>query len=151
MNKEENQEIARDLLTLFPMIKRKLLPPAKTNQGSELSVTDFFILKTLEDFGDLTSTEIGKKLRIQKSNLTPLVQKLEESGFVIRTPSSADRRVKYMSLTGEGAGCLQRIAVKLEEGMEKRLEHLQEEDLIKLQESVLNMHDILAKLDQEEE
>ncbi|SFQ35431.1 DNA-binding transcriptional regulator, MarR family [Salibacterium halotolerans] len=148
MNKEEKQGIARNLLTLFPMMNKKLFPPSRSRQDNDLSITLFFILKTLEDFGDLTSTEVAKKLSIQKSNLTPLVQKLEDSRFVIRYSSAQDRRVKYMSLTEEGFRYLERSSFHLEEEVQKKLGDLQDEDLKKLDDSVLQLQTILAKLEQ---
>ncbi|WP_026702440.1 MarR family winged helix-turn-helix transcriptional regulator [Salibacterium aidingense] len=147
MNNEEKGEVARNLLTLFPLINKKLFPPFKSWNENDLNITHFFILRTLEEVGDLTLTQIGKKLSIQKSNVTPLVQKLEKSGFIQRQPSPSDRRVKYMSLTEGGADYLKRHEEDLEMQMQKNLESLKEEDLQKLRESVLQLQSILAKID----
>lgn len=47
--------------------------------------------------------EVAGGLGVDPSNLTGLVDRLEQLGLVERRPSEADRRVKTLALTAEGA------------------------------------------------
>lgn len=49
-----------------------------------------------------TMGEIAEVLHCDRSNVTGIVDSLEERGLARRTPSELDRRVKLIELTGEG-------------------------------------------------
>jgi len=46
--------------------------------------------------------EIASVLRCDRSNVTGIVDGLEERGLARRTPSESDRRVKLIALTADG-------------------------------------------------
>ncbi|RSL33070.1 MarR family transcriptional regulator [Salibacterium salarium] len=151
MRELNRRDIANNLLAIFPLINKKLFPTSKLTQQSDLNITHFFILKTLEDAGDLTLTEIGKRLSILKSNLTPLVQKLEKKEYVTLIPAKKDRRLKYLQLTEEGAAYLKEHQYLLAQEIQKRLGKLEYSDLEKLNESVSHLQEVISKLDNEED
>jgi DNA-binding MarR family transcriptional regulator len=61
-----------------------------------------------------TMSEIAGFLHCDNSNVTGIVDVLEERGLASRRPSERDRRVKLIELTGEG----QRVRVRLLEAVE---------------------------------
>jgi len=52
--------------------------------------------------GEITATELGKKLDMQKGSLTTLIDSLEHMGLVAREPDLTDRRKYLLSLTKQG-------------------------------------------------
>jgi DNA-binding MarR family transcriptional regulator len=62
-----------------------------------------------------TMSEIATVLHCDNSNVTGIVDGLEERGLVLRTPSEADRRVKLIALTSEG----RRVRARLMRAVEK--------------------------------
>jgi DNA-binding MarR family transcriptional regulator len=50
----------------------------------------------------LRMVDIKKQMCVSKSNVTQLIDKLEEAGFVARETSSSDRRLTYAKLTKDG-------------------------------------------------
>jgi DNA-binding MarR family transcriptional regulator len=62
-----------------------------------------------------TMSEVADFLHCDNSNVTGLVDVLEERGLAIREPSAADRRVKLIALTAEG----RRVRVRLMRAVEK--------------------------------
>lgn len=140
------EDIASHFLSIFPLINKKLFKRDDTLQQSGLNLTHFFILKTIEHYGKLPTTQIGKKLSIQKSNLTPLIKKLIEKGYVERVPATHDRRVIYIQLTKSGESFLTKREDVLHRDVQERFQSLEEEDLIKLDESLKVLRDIISKL-----
>ena len=52
--------------------------------------------------GELDQSTLGRMLVVNRSNVTGLVDRMEEAGWVRRTPDAQDRRVKQVGLTAEG-------------------------------------------------
>jgi DNA-binding MarR family transcriptional regulator len=67
-----------------------------------------------------TMSEIAAVLHCDNSNVTGIVDGLEERGLAVRTPSEQDRRVKLISLTAEG----RRVRARLMRAVEKPPEWL---------------------------
>jgi DNA-binding MarR family transcriptional regulator len=57
----------------------------------------------------LTQSEIGRRMNVTSSNVTRLIDGLEEDGFVRRSADHSDRRVTYVELTEEGQALAERI------------------------------------------
>jgi len=62
-----------------------------------------------------TMSEIAAVLHCDNSNVTGIVDVLEEKGLATRGPSPADRRVKLIALTAEG----RRVRARLTRAVEK--------------------------------
>jgi DNA-binding MarR family transcriptional regulator len=67
------------------------------------------IINLLYQHKHLTSTEIGKKLDIEKGSLTSLIDQLEDKGLVIRCNDAKDRRKFLISLSAKGREEVEKI------------------------------------------
>ena len=66
----------------------------------DLSPSQFNLLNLLTDFPDgCTQSDLGRQLIMHRSNVTGLVDRLEERGLVARKESSTDRRAWLVVLT----------------------------------------------------
>ncbi len=54
------------------------------------------------DDGCLGQTDLGRMLLVNRSNVTGLIDRMEEAGWVRRAAADEDRRVKVVCLTAEG-------------------------------------------------
>jgi DNA-binding MarR family transcriptional regulator len=54
--------------------------------------------------------ELPKRLMVSAGNLTPIVDRLAEDGYITRTPSNLDRRVQIVCMTVEGRKAFRRMA-----------------------------------------
>jgi MarR family transcriptional regulator, organic hydroperoxide resistance regulator len=80
-----------------------------------------------------TMSEIASYLHCDNSNVTGIVDVLEEKGLVKRRPSEQDRRVKLIELTAAGRG----VSAKLNEAVERPpawLQRLSEADQVTLRD-----------------
>ena len=70
----------------------------------ELGITypQYATLIALNEAGDQTVGELGDKLFLESSTLTPLLKRLEAAGYVTRRRDAEDERQVRVSLTPEG-------------------------------------------------
>ncbi|WP_333668222.1 MarR family transcriptional regulator [Acinetobacter guillouiae] len=75
---------------------RKLLTPLG------LTYPQYLVMLVLWEKDGLTVSEIGEKLFLESSTLTPLLKKLQSNGIVNRERSTKDERQVIISLTATG-------------------------------------------------
>lgn len=68
-----------------------------------LTPPQFYVLATIGYAGGLPFGEIGAKMMVTVSNLTGIVDRLEEKKLVVRKRDEKDRRVVHVLLTDRGA------------------------------------------------
>jgi DNA-binding MarR family transcriptional regulator len=69
----------------------------------ELSSAQCHVLHLIEPERPIPMGRLAEALACDASNVTGLVDRLESRGLVRRLPAAADRRVKVLALTPEGA------------------------------------------------
>jgi MarR family transcriptional regulator, 2-MHQ and catechol-resistance regulon repressor len=69
----------------------------------DLTPPQFYVLATIGYAGGLPFGEIGAKMMVTVSNLTGIVDRLEEKKIVARKRDDKDRRVVHVVLTEKGA------------------------------------------------
>lgn len=67
-----------------------------------LTYTQYIVMMTLWQFCDMSAKEIGKKIYLDSGTLTPVIKKLEKSGFVKRQRVVEDERFVKINLTEKG-------------------------------------------------
>ncbi|UOR10243.1 MarR family winged helix-turn-helix transcriptional regulator [Halobacillus amylolyticus] len=142
----DTSKLVEETLSVIPLMAKKIFGPIHVLQDSDLHHTHFHILNIIADAGSIRTTEIGKKLAIRKSNLTPLLNKLITKKFILRIRDNQDRRVIYIEVTEEGKNFLAEKKGILQEEVKERLAKLDLEDQRKLQEAVFNLNSVLEKL-----
>ncbi|UFU04480.1 MarR family transcriptional regulator [Ruania suaedae] len=68
-----------------------------------LTYPQFLVLVELWDRGPLTVSDLGEDLALDSGTLSPLLTRLERSGFVSRSRTSEDARVVTVQLTAAGS------------------------------------------------
>ncbi|WP_229736005.1 MarR family winged helix-turn-helix transcriptional regulator [Novosphingobium endophyticum] len=66
----------------------------------DLRISDASVLMLIAERTDMTSSDIGKVLDIQRANMVPLLNRLEAAGLIARKP--IDRKSQAVVLTPEG-------------------------------------------------
>ncbi len=69
----------------------------------DLTAPQFYVLATIGYAGGMPFSNIGEKMMVTVSNLTGIVDRLEEKGLVTRVRDLRDRRVVRVMLTDKGA------------------------------------------------
>lgn len=87
-------------MDLFQAQRRRFMAIA---QEFELAPQQVMTLKSLGRSGPMPMSELADVLACDSSNVTGIVDRLEDRGLVVRRPGPNDRRVKLLELTDRGA------------------------------------------------
>src|SRR5436190_5438572 len=67
-----------------------------------LTYTQYIAMVALSEGDDQTVSALGEKLFLESNTLTPILKKLEQSGYISRARDPADERQVRVSLTQAG-------------------------------------------------
>ncbi len=99
------------LLTCTTLISAELR--RQLREHFDFTLPRFDMLAQLDrEPGGLVLTELSKRLMVSPGNVTPIMNRLLEEGFITRATSSLDRRVQIVCLTAEGRKKFRRMAKK---------------------------------------
>jgi len=73
----------------------------------------YMVLSAVRRFCPGTQLELGRRLAIDKTVMTHVIDALEEAGLVTRRPGPADRRARRVALTAAGEEALQAAVERL--------------------------------------
>src|SRR5690348_10133487 len=73
---------------------------------TDLSMGQWAALRTLDSHGPMTPGELAAHEKVQPPSMTRIIAKLDEHGYVARTPDPTDGRQVVVSPTGEGRSLL---------------------------------------------
>lgn len=103
-------QICLDLLKIWSRIKANIERSAD-NYG--LTLQQVFVLYRLYDQGDTLMGALAKKLRCDASNVTGIVDRLENQQLIIRRSMPEDRRAKVLCITSSGKHLIEQIIPEL--------------------------------------
>ncbi len=111
--------------TLLSKIGDKILKP--------LGLTDaqfnvLMLLKYQSEHGEMNQTNLGSKLLVNRSNVTGLIDRMEQAGWVQRTPDPSDRRVHIVKISSSGRRILEKAEKMYFNGVKKVMSSLSEND-----------------------
>jgi MarR family 2-MHQ and catechol resistance regulon transcriptional repressor len=149
--REENLgKVSIDLLSLPPLInrliRRKLIMTTILDDDVDLKLPHFEIMRVLADEGTMHPAKIGEKLLIAKAQMTYLIDKLVELGFVIREMDSVDRRTFNLTLTDKARKLLNEQDTMVISAVTDVMASLSEKELESLSYNLRTLRDILFKL-----
>jgi DNA-binding MarR family transcriptional regulator len=75
-----------------------------------LTYPQFLVLLVLWERGDTSVTGIGNALQLETGTLSPLLKRLEATGFITRTRQAEDERSVVVGLTPAGRAVEERVA-----------------------------------------
>ena len=100
------------MFELIRLSKRRFMAIASE---FELSPPQVMALRQLDPDEPKPMSELALALRCDNSNVTGIVDRLEDRGLVERRAAAHDRRVKMLSITPRGAEIRAALAARLDE------------------------------------
>jgi len=100
-----------------------------------------FVLACLDEYGTQSQRELADRLAMDRSDLTKLVDKLEQAGEVRREPDPKDRRRYQLSITRSGKTTLKRGIQIMDEATNEVLAGLTTQERAALEQLVLRALD----------
>lgn len=106
-----------------------------------LTYPQYLAMVALWHRDDQTVSELGEQLFLESNTLTPLLKRLESSGFVARRRDSADERVVRLSLTKTGRALANKAACVPEQI--QRATGMRHEEFVQLNRLLASLRDNL--------
>jgi DNA-binding MarR family transcriptional regulator len=97
------------------------------------------LLVLIDAEGPMSQRALGRRLRIDKSPMVGLIDDLERLGLAERRRGRSDRRVQDIHLTAKGQRVRQRVPRLADEGNERTLRALDDDERVIL-------HDLLLRV-----
>jgi DNA-binding MarR family transcriptional regulator len=98
---------------------------ARAFEAMGLTQAQFDVVVTLGDTAGMTCKELGEKTFITKGTLTPVLDRLESKGLIVRAKGQRDTREKHVSLTPEGQRAYERHFMGFVDAMRARFDVLE--------------------------
>lgn len=102
LDPEMIDSVAQNMFYALPLIKKRLLHMDMVQKEHGTPLSHVQVLAMLQDVGTMSVSEISRRLGIAKPNITPLVDRLFEAGYVDRQHDENDRRVVNIVLLPAG-------------------------------------------------
>ena len=103
-------------------------------QGHRLTDAQFNVLVQLKYAGGsaLSQAALGRRLVVNKADMTGIIDRLERTGLVERVAHPNDRRVNLVRMTAEGENAVETLEAGYLEGVGKLMSGISQTDLNRL-------------------
>lgn len=145
-NLETIHEAGENIFNATIVMHSKLVNFQSMSKTCEIPQSHMRIMFILKKFKEKTMTDMAKAMNISKPNLTPIIDRLIQDGYVERKEGQKDRRKLMISLTDKGWAFLGAMEDKVKEQTRHKLEGLSDEEVQVLNESSKKIIEILKKL-----
>lgn len=106
-----------------------------------ITATQLNALKLLQSVGDLSLSDLSKRMSATNSAITGLVDRMVDAGLVVREQSAEDRRVWKIRLTPEGRAMAKKVDVAPWDILQRALMALPADELEQLVKTLTKVVD----------
>ena len=92
--------------------------------GFDLTSVQYAALAAIKANPDVDATRLSALIAFDRSTIGGVLERLEAKGWVLRSPSPADKRIKLLRLTLDGERLLRRVAPAVRRVQQRLLEPL---------------------------
>ncbi|MCW8040889.1 MULTISPECIES: homoprotocatechuate degradation operon regulator HpaR [Acinetobacter] len=126
----------RPSLTLALLEAREALMTHFRPELNEMGLTEqqWRIIRTLAQYQELDSTTLADKACILKPSLTGIINRMLETGLIVRRRSDTDQRFSFISLSEDGEKIFSQMRGRMESRYQKIQDRLGEEKMKQLME-----------------
>ena len=126
------------LIQIRKIVRSINLESKKIQKEYGVSIPQVLCLNYLYKSPNFQSTqgEIRKFLNLNSSTVSGIINRLEKKGYLARLPKSGDKRMVNIALTTTGEKLLSNIPSLLHEQLSNKLNKLGDEKLIKVEQSL---------------
>lgn len=99
MDENTLEKLSQEFFTLIMQLHKKVIKPEEFMKGLPIPPSHGKVIFYLAQKGPTSVSTIAKDLCISKPNMTPIIDKLLEAGYVTRYEDPNDRRVLRIEVT----------------------------------------------------
>jgi DNA-binding MarR family transcriptional regulator len=121
------------------------------NKKFSVSAPQVASLLALLDDGSMSPSQIAKKIMVESSTVTGIIDRLEQKGLVARTRISQDRRVITVELTEAGRRLAENAPPPIQQKIVKGLRKVDESERAQIIQTLNRLTDMIDADDVDEE
>ena len=137
--------IAWQILTTAPIFKKRLFRPEIEQKQNPIPLSYVQVLAALNEKESMSVSEISARFDIAKPNITPLIDRLIEAGYVKRVRNTEDRRVVFVVIEDKGREKVESVVEALADSIKGWSNNITPEKLVKLSEAIETLRDTLEE------
>ncbi|MFH0862179.1 MAG: MarR family transcriptional regulator [Candidatus Altiarchaeota archaeon] len=141
--------ISDNLLLFRPLSYMMLMKGSGRTKGKRASYLEAPILCMLCKEGPMPISAIGKRLYVSKPNMTGLIDRMIEEGYVSRMQDAKDRRIARIAITEDGRKYMSVSKRTVKANIQDNLSSLGPDELNTLSDSLRNINRIIAGMNKE--
>ena len=138
----DNKTVSNDFLKVLFLMRHRIF----RHITIPFPINQFAIMAILSDEESMTFSEIGKRLSIIKQQLSPLIDHLEENGFVKRVPDAKDKRRIRIKMTAKGRRFINDHQNKIKDRLETTLTTFSPEEIKEFDSSLQTLMKLFGKI-----
>jgi DNA-binding MarR family transcriptional regulator len=133
------------IIKIRKIVRSINLESKKVEKEYGVSIPQVLCLGFLRDSENFRAGQgdIKNFLNLNASTITGIINRLEAKGLVARMPKSGDKRIVTIALTSKGDRLMGKIPALLQDKLAEKLEKLDSTTLVKIQESLELLVDLL--------
>jgi len=139
------EKLSWQILTVAPMLKKRLFRPDFEQGANQMPLSYAQVLATLDIEESMTVTEISERFDIAKPNITPLIDRMIEAGYVKRVRNSTDRRVVHVFILEKGREKVREMIESLKEAIQGWSMNVTAEEAGRITDALEVIRSIFAK------
>lgn len=126
------------LIKIRKIVRSVDIESKKIQKEYGVSIPQVLCLNFLQEAPNFQSTQadIRKFLSLNSSTVSGIINRLEKKGYLARLPKTGDKRIVNIALTSAGDKLLSSIPSLLHEQLSAKLQKLDQEKLLSLEESL---------------
>src|SRR5437764_640411 len=111
--------------------------------GFDLTSVQYAALWAISEHPDSDATRLSTLIAFDRSTLGDVLERMEAKGWIIRSASAQDRRIKLLRLSTEGGRLLRRVrpaVLRVQERLLAPLSAADRQTMIRLLQHLADMH-----------
>lgn len=138
-------KVVDDFMALLSYMRTYYFRPAEQFARVRFGHIHMHALSLIAKRGSCTMRELAAELMVSKQQLTRLVDRMVESGLVLRKPDDNDRRLIRIELSDKGRCVFKEMGAGLKNNFREKLSQIPDSELDELEEMLPRIHNILRK------
>lgn len=152
MHKGNNADRIREVIHLMRrLMQAEERYTKELNKKFSVSAPQVATLLALLDDGSMSPSQIAKKIMVESSTVTGIIDRLEQKGLVARTRISQDRRVITVELTEEGRRLAENAPPPIQQKIVKGLREIDESERAQIIQTLNRLTNMIDADDVDEE
>jgi|GEM_PF-2198495 len=147
MRDEKLHELTEHFTVIIPLLQRQIFDKMELPDFApkRLPPASYRVLMLVDELGSAIVSELSARLIITRSNMTPLLDKLEKHELIKRRPCEQDRRNVFVEIAPAGAALCRYYQEQMAQRFKDMLGGLEDDDLYQLSHHMGRFKSILIK------